>query len=74
MKLVMGITDYIYVLNYGQIAQGDPTAVKNNPEVIKAYLGVKYMGTILEIKNLNYKYAAIHALREFLCMLMREKL
>lgn len=45
MKLVMGITDYIYVLNYGQkIAQGDPIAVKNNPEVIKAYLGGEIYG------------------------------
>jgi len=40
MKLVMGVTDYIYVLNYGRkIAQGDPESIQNNPEVIKAYLG-----------------------------------
>jgi branched-chain amino acid transport system ATP-binding protein len=40
MKLVMGICENIVVLNYGEIlAVGTPDQVKNNPEVIKAYLG-----------------------------------
>ncbi len=40
MKLVMNITDYIYVLNYGKLlAQGVPEEVQNNPDVIAAYLG-----------------------------------
>lgn len=40
MKLVMGVTDYIYVLEHGQLlAQGKPEEVQNNPDVIAAYLG-----------------------------------
>jgi branched-chain amino acid transport system ATP-binding protein len=40
MKLVMGICEKILVLDYGKILTvGTPDEVKNNPEVIKAYLG-----------------------------------
>jgi branched-chain amino acid transport system ATP-binding protein len=36
----MEISDHIVVLDYGRkIAEGDPEAVRNNPAVIRAYLG-----------------------------------
>ena len=41
MDLVMKISDYIYVIDFGsEIARGIPSEVQNNQRVIGAYLGV----------------------------------
>jgi branched-chain amino acid transport system ATP-binding protein len=40
MKLVMGVSDHILVLDYGRrLAEGTAAQVRDNPDVIRAYLG-----------------------------------
>ena len=43
MSVVMDISDRVVVLDYGKkIGDGSPEEVRNNPEVIKAYLGTAH--------------------------------
>ncbi|MGH6901050.1 MAG: ABC transporter ATP-binding protein, partial [Geminicoccaceae bacterium] len=40
MRMVMGVSDRVVVINHGKIiAEGPPGEIQENPEVIRAYLG-----------------------------------
>jgi branched-chain amino acid transport system ATP-binding protein len=44
MRMVMGVSDRVICLNHGRIiASGSPGEIQRNPEVIRAYLGERYI-------------------------------
>jgi branched-chain amino acid transport system ATP-binding protein len=46
MKVVMGISERITVLDNGEmLAEGDPESIRGNPKVIEAYLGTQATGS-----------------------------
>ena len=49
MGMVMDVSDHVVVLNFGQvIAEGAPSKVQNDPEVVRAYLG---SGNVTELRD-----------------------
>ena len=43
MRMVMGVSDRVVVLNQGRIiANGQPSEIRRDPAVIAAYLGEKF--------------------------------
>jgi len=47
MRVVMGICEWITVIDFGEIlARGTPEEIQNNPQVIEAYLGTQAIRTV----------------------------
>src|SRR5690606_36480740 len=77
MKLVMNVSEHIVVLNYGRkLAEGSPREVRENPDVVAAYLGsaanppgagapvARKGAPVLRIEGVATHYGPIQALED----------
>jgi len=81
MSLVMRVCDFVYVLDFGKLlARGRPSAIRNDPKVIAAYLGeeskkltrdVVTVATarkdeppLLEVSSLGAGYGGLEVIRD----------
>lgn len=68
MDVVMKLSDRITVISFGRkIAEGTPEEIKNNDDVISAYLGARFKKNkgglhMLKIDNISVSYGQVKAL------------
>ncbi len=66
MSVVMQISDHVIVLDYGRkISDGDPETVRNDPAVIRAYLGTEEEEELPEEVAEDLPPEMVRALRSF---------